>query len=110
MVAGAQQAADLDIALDLQAAREHDGIGLQVLQGQHRVGGAELLQQPAGVLHPAGLHQGVERLLVAGAILDVAHEPAETVGTGVLGAQEAFRQFHGAEVGGAWGGMSDQGL
>jgi hypothetical protein len=59
-------------------------VGLQVLELQHAVGGAEVLQQPACIFHAAGGHLGVHGRLVVATGQVVAHKPAVTHGAGFL--------------------------
>src|SRR5574337_440912 len=84
----------LDTAAHLYGAGEHHGLGLQAVHAEHGVRGAELAQQPQRVVHAAGGDELVQRLLVAHAILDVAHEPAEAVGARALGPKKLLGEFH----------------
>ena len=92
--ADVDHAVHLDAAAHLHGAREHQGLGLQAVQVQHCVRGAELAQQPQRVVHAAGGHQLVQRLLVAHTVLDMAHEPAKAVGAGALGPEKLLGEFH----------------
>jgi hypothetical protein len=54
-----QLAGHAHIAVHDQRAGIDEVVGLQVLELQHAVGGAEVLQQPACIFHAAGGHLGV---------------------------------------------------
>ena len=81
------------------ATGKHQRVGLQVVHLQHIVGGAELVQHPARVFHPALAHEVVQqRLVVAGAFL-AAQVPAVPVGAGLLGTDELAGDVGGGCVG-----------
>jgi hypothetical protein len=50
---GPHDGVDLDAAAHLQRPGEHDRIGVDTVDAQYRIGGAELVEQPAGVVDPA---------------------------------------------------------
>ena len=89
-----QQAGHAQLAMHDDAAREHQGIGLQVIDLQHGIGGAELVHEPARVLDAAIAHQGVEHALVVVAVMAVAHEPAKARRARAFGAQKVLGEFH----------------
>ncbi len=86
---------DIEVAAHPQRTREHDGGGREMVDGQRLVGGAELREQPAGVVDAAGVDEGVQQFLVVAALLVVAQEPAKPVRTRLFGLDEMFGEVHG---------------
>ncbi len=115
--AGAHHAVHVDAHAHFQRAREHDRVGVHGIQLQHGVGGAELVQQPAGVADAAVGHQRVKHGLVVPLSVVVADEPFVTARAGVLGFDEFLGELHGAERGdlcvarppAVWAGGEDSG-
>ena len=84
----------INAAAHLDRAGKHNRLSLQRIHRQHRSGGAKLREQPAGIVHTPGVDQGVQRVLIAGAVFHMAAEPAETISARVLGPQKLFGEFH----------------
>ncbi|WP_353618841.1 hypothetical protein [Paenacidovorax monticola] len=91
----AQRGGDAQLAAHDDRAREHEHIGIEVIEYEFGVGRPELVEQPAGVVDPAVAHERVEQLLVVAARVAVSDEPAEAIGAGALGFDEVFGEFHG---------------
>ncbi|MPN02917.1 hypothetical protein SDC9_150138 [bioreactor metagenome] len=87
-------AAHVDARTRVDGARKHDGVGIQMIHFQHFIGRPEGVEQPARIIHAPGVHQGVERLLVAHAVFDIADKPAKAHGARALGAQELLGELH----------------
>lgn len=92
--ADAQHAVHLDRAMHQQTAGEHDSLRFQRIDFKHRLGRPELIHQPAGIRNPPGCHERIEQRLVVGAFLKMAHEPAETIGTGIFLPDKLTRDIH----------------
>ncbi|GAO22021.1 hypothetical protein ALISP_1841 [Alicycliphilus sp. B1] len=86
-------AVHIDAAAHLHGAGEHHGLGLQAVRAQHGVRGAELASSHSAS-STAGCDQLVQRLLVAHAVLDVAHEPAKPLAQGFLAPEKLLGEFH----------------
>jgi len=91
---GSDYRSDFDIALHLQRAGKHDCFGINGVDTQDAIGRTELGQQPAGVIDPAGTHQGVEQRLIIAAVGVVSQKPAEAIGARTLVLDETFGQVH----------------
>ena len=81
-----QLAGHAHIAMHDQRAGEDEVVGFQVIELQHGVGAAKVLQQPACIVHATGGHLRIHRGLVVTTTQVVAHEPAVTHGAGVFAA------------------------
>ena len=94
ITADVQLAFDVHVAPHVQGAGEHERVRLDLIDDPHFAGWPELFEQPAGIADPAGGHHRVEQLLVVAALVELAHEPAESIGARALGPDEAFCKNH----------------
>jgi hypothetical protein len=89
-----QLAFDVHVASHLQRACEHERVRLDFIDDPYFAGRPELFEQPACVADPAGCDHRVEQLLVIAAFVELADEPAESIGARALGPDETSCENH----------------